>query len=106
MKKEFHHAGVPTTRQRPNEIFLPGIKLYITDASQHPNHLEWVRFAEGCTLPEILSQKSHVAFSVDNLEEALQGQKVIVPPFEPFPGLRVAFILDEEAPVEFLEIKS
>ena len=105
MKKEFHHVGMPTTQQRPNEIFLDGIKLYITDASQHPNRIEWVRFAPGCTLPKILSDKSHIAFAVDNLAEALQGQKVIVPAFEPMPGVRVAFVLDEEAPVEFLEFK-
>jgi hypothetical protein len=40
---------------------------------------------------------------VDKLEPALQGRKVIWPPFEPLPGIRVAFILDDGAPVEFLE---
>ncbi len=105
MKKEFHHVGMPTTRQRANEIFLDSIKLYITDASQHPNRVEWVRFGDGCTLPAVLSQKTHVAFAVDNLEAALAGHLVLVPPFEPMPDVRVAFILDEEAPVEFLEFK-
>lgn len=105
MKREFHHAGMPTTRQRPDEIFLSGINLYITDAGQSPNHIEWVRFAEGCTLPKVLSEKAHVAFAVENLDEALKGQNVIVQPFEPMAGVRVAFVLEDEAPVEFLEFK-
>lgn len=105
MKREFHHAGVPTTRQHPDEIFLPGIKLYVTDASQNPHRIEWVRFVAGCSLPEILSQKTHLAFTVENLDEALRGQNVIVPPFEPMSGVRVAFVMDEEAPVEYLEFK-
>lgn len=105
MKKTFHHVGMPTTRPRTGEIFLPEIRLYITDASQHPHSIEWVRFGVGCTLPEVLSQRAHVAFAVEQLEPALVGQNVIVPPFEPLPGVRVAFILDDEGPVEFLEFK-
>jgi hypothetical protein len=46
---------------------------------------------------------AHVAYTVENLDEAIAGQNVIWPPFEPFPGIRVAFILDEGAPVEYLE---
>ena len=103
MNKTFHHVGVPTTRPRDGEIFLPEIRLYITDAGQHPHRIEWVRFGDGCTLPAILSQRAHVAFAVDDLAAALSGRNVIVPPFEPLPGVRVAFIMDEEAPVEFLE---
>lgn len=53
MKKTFHHVGMPTTRPRTGEIFLPEIRLYITDASQHPHSIEWVRFGVGCTLPEV-----------------------------------------------------
>ena len=105
MNKTFHHVGVPTSRSRAGEIYLPDIRLYITDAGQHPHRIEWVRFGEGCTLPAILSQRAHVAFAVDQLEAALVGQQVIVPPFEPLPGVRVAFVLDDEAPVEFLEFR-
>lgn len=106
MDKTFHHVGMPTTQPRASEIFLPDIKLYITDAGSHPHRIEWVRFGEGCTLPRVLAERAHVAFAVDNLEAALVGLEVIVPPFTPLPGVRVAFVLDEEAPVEFLEFKS
>lgn len=105
MNKTFHHVGMPTTRARDGEIYLPDIRLYITDAGAHPHRIEWVRFGPGCPLPAVLSQRAHVAFAVDDLMAALVGQKVIVPPFEPLPGVRVAFVLDDEAPVEFLEFK-
>lgn len=105
MKKEFHHVGYATNQPHPNEIYLENTKLYITDAGAHPHRIEWLRFEPGCPLPDILRQVPHVAFTVDNLEAALAGQNVIVQPFEPLPGIRVAFILDEEVPVEFLEFK-
>lgn len=105
MKKEFHHIGVPTDEVRPNEIYLADIDLYITDAGAHAHHVEWVRRGPRCALPEILGRRAHVAYMVDSLEEALRGQQVIAPPWEAVPGLMVAFILDDGAPVEFLQLK-
>ena len=46
----------------------------------------------------------HVAFEVDDLEQELKGKKVIIEPNSPSPGVTVAFIEDNGAPVEFLPI--
>jgi len=45
-----------------------------------------------------------VAFEVDDLEQALEGRKVIIEPNSPSPGVRVAFIEVAGAPVELLQI--
>ena len=103
MKKEFHHIGIPTTQQQPDEIYLASVKLHITDATKSPHVIEWLRAEAGCPFPEVLKTTAHVAYAVEQLEAALQGQHVIWPPFEPLPGIRVAFILDDGAPVEYLE---
>jgi hypothetical protein len=103
MKKEFHHVGIPTARKQPDEIYLEGVKLHITDAGRSPHHIEWIRPEPGCPFPEVMKTTAHVAYTVESLEEALQGQKVIVEPFEPMKGVRVAFVLEGEAPVEYLE---
>ena len=103
MKKEFHHVGIPTTKQQPNEIYLESVKLFITDASQSPHHIEWIRAEADCPFPDVMKTTAHVAYKVDNMDEALAGKQVIWPTFEPFPGLKVAFIVDDGAPVEYLE---
>ena len=105
MKKEFHHVGIPTKAQHPNEIHLAPSKLFITDATQSEHRIEWLRFEPECPMPALLQAVAHVAYTVDSLAEALAGRKVIVQPFAPMEGLRVAFIEDEGAPVEFLEFK-
>jgi hypothetical protein len=105
MKKEFHHIGIPTTARQPNEIHLAPSKLFITDATQSEHRIEWLRFEPGCTMPALLQTVAHVAYTVDNLAEALAGRNVIVPPFAPMAGLCVAFIEDQGAPVEYLEFK-
>lgn len=106
MTKTFHHIGIPTAQPQPAEIYLDSVKLHITDASQSPHRIEWVRAEADCPFPEVLKTTAHVAYTVDNLEEALAGQQVIWPPFEPLPGIRVAFILEGDAPVEYLEFAS
>jgi hypothetical protein len=105
MKKEFHHIGIPTPVRQPNEIHLPDARLFITDATQSEHRIEWLRYEAGSPMPQLLQTTAHVAFTVPNLEEALAGQTVIVQPFSPMEGLRVAFIQDGGAPVEFLEFK-
>jgi hypothetical protein len=104
MKKEFHHVGIPTTNPQPNETYLADAKLYVTDANKAQNRIEMLRFEPGSPLPDILKTTAHVAYLVDDLDAALAGQKVILPPFVPMKGVRVAFIQDGEVPVEFLQI--
>ena len=52
-----------------------------------------------------MREVAHVAFEVDDLEEAIAGKKVIIPPNSPSPGVLVAFIEENGAPVEFLQFQ-
>ena len=45
-------------------------------------------------------------FAVDDLDAALAGKDILIPPNSPSPGVRVAFILDDGAPIELLELES
>jgi len=54
-------------------------------------------------VPEIVKTVPHIAFAVDDLDEALKGREILIAPTEPSAGVRVAFILDDGAPVELLE---
>jgi hypothetical protein len=54
-------------------------------------------------VPEIVRIVPHIAFAVDDLDEALKGREILIAPTEPSAGVRVAFILDDGAPVELLQ---
>ncbi|HSN55835.1 MAG TPA: hypothetical protein VLT32_14270 [Candidatus Sulfomarinibacteraceae bacterium] len=45
----------------------------------------------------------HLAFEVDDLEQALAGREILIEPNSPSDGVRVAFVLCDGAPVEFLQ---
>ncbi len=47
--------------------------------------------------------RAQIAFAVDDLDEALKGREILIAPTEPSAGVRVAFILDDGAPIELLQ---
>ena len=100
---QFHHVGVPSAKKRPNETYLADAKLYITDVAADPYAIEWLRFEADSPLPDVLKKTTHLAFKVDDIEAALKGKEVLIPPFAPMEGVRAAFILHEGVPVEFMQ---
>ena len=44
-----------------------------------------------------------MAFEVEDIEKAIRGKEVIIKPNSPSEGVIVAFIVDNGAPVEFLQ---
>ena len=62
-----------------------------------------MRFDTQCQAPEIVKIVPHLAFAVDNLDAALEGKQILISPNSPSPHVRVAFILDDGAPIELLE---
>ncbi len=71
----------------------------------NPFGIEWMRFGPESNLPELVRTRPHLAFEVDDLDEAVAGRDVIVEPNSPSPGVRVAFIVQDGMPVEFLQIE-
>jgi len=103
MDKKFNHVGIPTTQVRPGETYLEGGKVYITAIDASPYAIEWLRFEADSPMPDLLKTTAHVAFEVPNLEAAMAGKQVLLEPFSPMPGLRVAFIVDDGAPIEYMQ---
>ena len=63
-----------------------------------------MRYEPDCQLPEIVKTMPHVAFEVEDIREAIRGRKVIIEPNSPSEGNIVAFIEENGAPIEFIQI--
>jgi len=100
----YHHLGIPTTEARPGERYLPEYRVHVSGYETSPYRIEWMRFEEDCPLPDLVQQVPHVAFEVDDLEAALEGRQVLIEPNSPSPGVLVAFVVDDGAPVELMQI--
>jgi hypothetical protein len=104
-KLRYHHLGIPTSESRPGERYLPEFGMYVSGYETSPFRIEWMRFDEDSSVPALVQQLPHVAFEVDDLEAALEGREVLIAPNCPSPGIRVAFVVDDGAPVELMQIE-
>jgi len=101
----FHHIGIPTDQPRPNEKYLEQYKFYVSGFDRSEFGIEWMRFEEGSPISEIIKKIPHIAFEVDDIESAVKGRDMIGEISTPSKGVRAAMIIENGAPVEFLEFK-
>jgi hypothetical protein len=102
----YHHLGIPTTVPRPQERHLKHLKIHVCGFDTSPYGIEWIRFDPDCEVSDVVRTIPHIAFAVDNLDEALEGQTLLGGVSSPSDGVRVAMILADGAPVELLEFTS
>jgi len=101
---KFNHVSIPTTANFDGEIPLPDLQITVSDHQDNPFGIQWQRYWEGAPYPELVKSVPHVAFEVDDLEDALQGHQILINPNCPSPGVRIAFIQVRGAPVELMQI--
>jgi hypothetical protein len=102
---KYHHLGIPTDIPKEGEVYLSDYKFYHCGYEKSEFGIEWMRYEEDCTLPDIVKKIPHVAFEVDNIYEFIKGRKVIIEPNSPSEGNIVAFIEENGAPIELIQIE-
>jgi hypothetical protein len=101
---KYHHMGIPTKEKLKEEIHLAHLKVYVSGYGRNPYGIEWMRYEEDAPYPELVKTVAHVAFEVDDLAEAIKSKHVIIEPNSPSAGVLVAFIEDNGAPIELMQI--
>jgi len=99
--KQYEHIGIFTATKQPNERFVATSKVWVTDFPGHPFRVEWLR-----TDRPFRGPNPHIAFRVDNIEQAAAAAKDLKPTGKPFDAgiARVAFFQTADgASVEFME---
>ncbi|MGH7490205.1 MAG: hypothetical protein ACREMY_32050 [bacterium] len=107
--KEFDHIGIITTEQHPDESWVPFAEVWVTNPRLHPQRIEYLRARNP---PQVDPKETglwklwnlpHVAYRVDNLAAAIEGEELIIGPFEPGEFGSVAFVHKDGAVIEYME---
>lgn len=101
--KKFNHIGIPSNIEHKGEVLNADIGLYCTDFNESENRIEWLRFLKDSPMPEELKTTAHIAYEVNDLEEAMKGKRVLLEPFNANESLKIAFVMEDEAPVELMQ---
>jgi hypothetical protein len=99
----YHHIGIPTDIPKQNEKYLEELKFYVSGFDTSEYGIEWMRFEKDSPISEIIKRIPHIAFEVDNLDSAIEGKELLGEVSSPAKGIRVAMIIENGVPVEFLE---
>ena len=102
---KFHHIGIPTDKPMPNEKYIEGLKMHVTGFDTSPYGIEWMRFENNSPISHLIQTVPHIAFEVENMDEALKNKELITAPHSISEGITVAMIIDNGAPIELLEFK-
>lgn len=103
MDAQFHHFGVPSAAPAPGSQYIEGAQVHVSNPEEHPYRVEFLCFDPDSTFHEAVRTTPHAAFLVPSLDAALEGQNVIIPPFDATEELRCAFIQDGAAVIELME---
>ena len=106
MKKtlKYHHLGIPTKEKHVGETYLEKFKVYVSGYETSEYKIEWMRYEEDSPVDELVKSVPHVAFQVDDLENAIKDKEILIAPNSPSKGIMVAFIVENGAPIEFIQI--
>ena len=55
------HVGILTTEKKPGEVFIEPTRVWVTDSSKHPYHVEWLRFESDSPVTGPVRQGPHIA---------------------------------------------
>ena len=103
--RKYHHIGIPTQVERENEVYLEKYKVYVSGFEESSYGVEWMRYEPGSPLPDLVKTVPHVAFEVDDIAGAINGKEVLIKPNSPSEGVTVAFIVENGAPIEFIQFE-
>lgn len=101
----YHHLGVPYQAPRPGEHLIEHLKVYVSGFETSPYGIQWMRFEPDCPVHDLIRTVPHLAFEVDDLDEAVVAKEVLTPVNSPSKGVRVAMIVHDGAPIELIEFR-
>lgn len=101
---EFSHIGIITEERHEGEVFVPATRVWITDFTKHPYHIEWLRFEPDSPVTGKLRNEPHVCYRVPDIAAASAGMPVLMEPFSPLPGVMAGFYeTDDGGVIEFIQ---
>lgn len=78
MAYHFSHVGVPSSKSHENEIIDGQLKITRQDASFSPLRFEYICLNEGSSIPADIANELHIAYYVDDMNEAIQDMDEVV----------------------------
>lgn len=101
--RKINHIGIPVSVPVAGEFYNEGMKVFLTDYSQSPNRIEFLRFDTDSWMPQTIQKLAHIAYEVDDLDRELENAKILLPKTVVNEQLTIAFIEEEGIALELMQ---
>jgi hypothetical protein len=98
----FDHIGLTTHSPQPNEDWIEQSRCWVTNPRNHPEHIEFLRYAPDSKVPDLVKKHPHVAFRVPDLAPQIKGADIIIPPFVVADFVEAVFVWKHNAVFEYM----
>ena len=71
-RTRFDHIGVVTEEKHGEENFVDSTRVWVTNPSQHPANVEYLRYESDTPVTGPIRHQPHVAYRVDSVDEAIK----------------------------------
>lgn len=107
MAAEYMHIGIPVLNKKPNMVYNEWGHFWVNESvDEYDFKIEYLKFEEGTPFPEILSKQPHVAYKVDDADPYIaEADRVIFGPQVTGSGVRITFVVKDDAIIELYEQK-
>ncbi len=95
-------TGVVTEQVQPDEVYIAETKVWVTNPVNHPYRIEFLRYEPDSPVTPPVRNHCHIAYTVSDLDLALVGKRTLLGPFDALDGLRVVFIEEHGAVIEYM----
>ena len=68
----YHHIGIPTNKKIANEKYLKEFNIAVGGFESSPFGIEWMRFDDECSMPDLIKNVPHIAFEVDIIDQEIK----------------------------------
>ena len=98
----FDHVGITAHEPQPGEDWVEQSRCWVTNPRNHPDSIEFLRYAPDSTVPEVIKNNPHIAFRVEDLAPYIAGTQILIPPFVVGDFLEVVFVLKHNTVFEYM----
>lgn len=103
MAKRFHHFGIHVTEDVPGTTWIPVNDIFLNNPNHHPQRVEWIYHPQGSYEPGT-TWEPHIAYTVDDLDAAIDGKQIETPRAEMGGFCDVAFTREDGIVVEYIQL--
>lgn len=103
MKKTFHHTGIHVTRDIPGTKWTHLGEVSVNNPGDNSQRIEWIYHRPNTFAPGT-EWEAHIAYTVDDLDAAIEGKEIVIAPHEMGGFCRAAFTREDGLQVEYIQL--